>query len=367
MEHGISPFDSQTAKAWSTPRSSSPPRRLSEMESEIGVARTHDRRSESTELEDRKAIGEGAVLPRSGFGAHSRAPSSSYGGGWKDSVLEGSRSPLADGSSVRGGAGTLDDGIDNDTRRWNALLNGFASRHPRLGRAVLWIRGPSPPVNEKAIKPFLPKIEAFFAHHLHPVTSRRRIITPLFLLAWLFAFIFFVRASFYDSHTNVGTPTFIVADTSYWYRDDQCGINGTSCMPFSDYSFVFRCPGQTLSVELLNNRAVGDDELIFQPLVVGGGDELSTYRADSWICASAIHHGLFGDKRGGCGQLELVGEFTGYVGGKRHGIDSVSFDSTFPSSYRFTESVDQGGCQDLRDDILGFNVGMTTLFSFIIR
>jgi hypothetical protein len=40
-------------------------------------------------------------------------------------------------------------------------------------------------------------------------------------------------------------------------------------------------------------RSVGDQEVIYQPLVVGGGDELGTYRADSFICSAAVHRGLF--------------------------------------------------------------------------
>lgn len=39
--------------------------------------------------------------------------------------------------------------------------------------------------------------------------------------------------------------------------------------------------------------SVGDQEVIFQPLVVGGGDESGTYRADSFICSAAVHRGLF--------------------------------------------------------------------------
>lgn len=257
--------------------------------------------------------------------------------------------------------------MDEDARRFHSVLTRIADRRPRLGRVLFWLRGPSPPINETAIRPFLPKIEEFFDRHLRPIQRRRRIITPIFLLAWLLGFIFFVRASWFTSSTNEGAPEWIDGTSTYWSRDDQCGLNGTSCEPFSGISFIFRCPSQTLDVELLNDRVVGDQKLIFQPLVVGGMDDLATYRSDSWVCAAAIHHGLFGNRKGGCGEVELVGEFTGYVGGERNGVKSVDFPSTFPSSFRFVEGVSQGGCQDLRDDILGFNVAMTTIFSFFIR
>lgn len=39
--------------------------------------------------------------------------------------------------------------------------------------------------------------------------------------------------------------------------------------------------------------SIGDQEVIYQPLVVGGGDAEGTYRADSFICSAAVHRGLF--------------------------------------------------------------------------
>jgi len=118
---------------------------------------------------------------------------------------------------------------------------------------------------------------------------------------------------------------------------------------------------------LLNYRTIGNEEVIFKPLVVGGMDEEGTYRADSWICAAAIHRGLFGNQRGGCGELQFIGEYSDFRGGKQNGVESVGFPSTFPSSFRFIDTVEQGSCKDLRNDILGFDVAMTVIFSFFIR
>jgi hypothetical protein len=204
---------------------------------------------------------------------------------------------------------------------------------------------------------------------LAPLERRRQFTTPVFLLAWLLGLTFLVRASFFTSSTSVSgvTPTWADSTTSFWTANDGCGLNGTYCTPFDNSSLVFRCPSQVLSTQLLNQRAIGAQSVIYEPLVVGGFDDLKTYRADSWICASAIQAGLFGDKRGGCGQLEMVGDFTGFVGGSRNGVSSVGFESTFPSSYRFVEGVGQGGCKDLRDDILAFDVVMTVIFSFFVR
>lgn len=249
------------------------------------------------------------------------------------------------------------------TTAYHSLLH----RSPRLSRAIFYLSGPSPPITETSLKPFLPRIESLFNRLFRPLVARRTFLVPLFLIAWFLGFTFLVRASYFNSSTSAGEPSFIVGDATYWSANDGCDLNGARCEPFTDSSFLFRCPGQTLALELLNNRAVGPLELVFQPLVVGGMDELGTYRADSWICIAAIHRGLFGNERGGCGQLEMVGEFTGYEGGRKNGVDSVGFDSVFPSSFRFVEGVSQGNCQDLRNDILAFNVVMTVLFSFVLR
>ncbi|GAA6060100.1 hypothetical protein JCM10212_003508 [Sporobolomyces blumeae] len=251
----------------------------------------------------------------------------------------------------------------------------FQQRHPRLGSTLLWLRGPSPAQIETALTPFplpvfgpfLTRVERWCTARLEPVRRQRRFTTPVFFLAWLLGLAFLVRASFFVSTTNVGTPEWVVSTSTFWSRNDGCGLNGTECEPFTNSSFVFRCPAQTLSTKLLNARTIGSDQVIYEPLVVGGTDAERTYRADSWICAAAIHRGLFQDKRGGCGELELVGEFTNYVGGRQNGVDSVGFPSVFPSSYRFVDSVEQGSCHDLRNDILGFDVAMSVLFSFLIR
>ena len=246
---------------------------------------------------------------------------------------------------------------------WRAWL----ARHRRLARCVKYAAGPSPPVVETALKPFLPKIERFFDRLFAPITARRQVIAPLFMLAWFFIFTFLVRASYFNSSTTEGSPNWVTADVSYWYTNADCGLNGTSCSPFTDYSYTFRCPGRSLSTELLNDRTVGAEEVIYQPLVVGGNDDLHTYRSDSWICAAAIHHGLFKNEKGGCGALELVGDFTNYVGGTKNGVKSTSFPSSFISSYRFTDSATASNCEDLQWNILGFNVAMLFLFSFVVR
>lgn len=249
----------------------------------------------------------------------------------------------------------------------NNFIPNLLNKSPRIKKLVVYLQGPVPAIAETSIKPFLPKIEKFFDNLFLPITRRRAFIVPVFLLAWFFGFSFLVRASAFVATTSLGSPTYITGDSSFWSKDTGCGLNGTSCTPFTNTTLVFRCPGQTLALQLLNNSPVGPLLLDFQTLVVGGMDPSSTYRADSWICPAAIQQGLFGNQKGGCGALEQVGTFQKYLGGSKNGVTSVEFNSTFPSSYRFLSGIEQTNCRDLRDEILAFNVIMTTFFSFVIR
>ena len=88
--------------------------------------------------------------------------------------------------------------------------------------------------------------------------------------------------------SSVPTPSH-ARTAVYWTNEDNCGVNGTLCEPFTDSSFDFRCPANCKSLVLANARPVGAEEVAFVPLVVGGGDDQGTYRGDSFICPAAIH------------------------------------------------------------------------------
>jgi hypothetical protein len=106
----------------------------------------------------------------------------------------------------------------------------------------------------------------------------------------------------------------------------------------------------------------------YRSLVIGGpmdgeeGVHEAVYRSDSYICASAIHAGFLTDREGGCGVVSLVGERTGYPSVKRHGIESIGFDSYFPQSYSFVEGT-ASRCRDLRWPLLAVSVIFSTLLS----
>lgn len=140
-------------------------------------------------------------------------------------------------------------------------------------------------------------------------------------------------------------------------------------MPFSDSSFAFRCPASCLSEEVLNVRAVGAQDVIYEPLVVGGPTpgEASTfsYRGDSFICSSAIHAGVITNGKGGCGVVSLIGQQSDYPSVSQNGISSIGFDSYFPSSFTFQSTT--ASCRDLSWDLLAVSVVYTTILSLSTR
>lgn len=145
-------------------------------------------------------------------------------------------------------------------------------------------------------------------------------------------------------------------------------MNGDQCRPFGNSTFTFRCPAACKSTEIIDPHAVGDQEVVYKPLVVGGptdpSDPVSSsiYRGDSFICGSAVHAGFLSDAEGGCGVLRLVGEQSNYPSTKAHGIKSVGFDSYFPQSFSFLAGT-AAKCQDLRWPLLGVSLTFTILLS----
>jgi hypothetical protein len=146
-------------------------------------------------------------------------------------------------------------------------------------------------------------------------------------------------------------------------------MNGDLCRPFDNSTFVFRCPANCKRVEIVNPHAVGDQEVNYRPLVVGGPkreeeDDIGhfRYRGDSFICASAIHSGFISDTEGGCGVLALTGQEEHFPDSQHHGISSIRFDSFFPLSFSFVKGT-ASQCRDLRWPLLGVSLTFTILLS----
>ncbi|KAG1875604.1 hypothetical protein DFJ58DRAFT_873175 [Suillus subalutaceus] len=261
--------------------------------------------------------------------------------------------------------------------RFSRLADSFRARSPQLynvaDRAVKYIRGPRPKVDLPNPVPLLGRMYNFKGHQftiaLEPAIirfTRPLTTTWLFVLlvaAYIISFSFLVRAQWYLTPAS----SFVDCTSVYWTKDAGCGLDGSLCAPFSNSSFDFRCPAQCSSVVLQNPHLVGDESVDFVPLLVGGGDIQKTYRADSFICASAVQAGLFSDSTGGCASVNLVGNFTNYLPTTAFGLSSIGFPSVFPMSFRFSPSNVLTHCTDLRTPALAFNILITCLLFLVLR
>lgn len=192
--------------------------------------------------------------------------------------------------------------------------------------------------------------------------------------AWLFVFSLMLwQSSFAAEIPGYGTPVRLSCAARYWGEGNNCGLNGNQCRPFSNASLAFRCPADCHKIKILNPHAVGDQEVVYKPLVVGGPTEQQTgfedvlvdkavYRSDSFICASAVHAGFIRDIEGGCGVLTLTGEQTTFTGEKRNSIESTGFDTYFPHSFGFLRGT-KTQCKDNRWPALAPSLIFTILIS----
>lgn len=240
----------------------------------------------------------------------------------------------------------------------------------KLGRsAAHWAKGPPAPVVFR-IKPIFPTIQHFPINLLDkyfPRRTQRSVIFVGFVFLWLLTFTVVKRQE--SSLTELkpwGKPQEIGCGNYFWGKNNQCDLNGNKCRPFKGSGFAFRCPANCASYQMSEPRAVGDQEVNYQPLVIGGPvndtDDFGAYRADSYICGAALHAGIISNAEGGCGVVKLVGKRPSYNSTFRHGIESIGFDSYFPMSYLFEESV-QCKARDMRWPLLVVSVVFTTVLS----
>ncbi|KAH8656489.1 hypothetical protein BGZ60DRAFT_417099 [Tricladium varicosporioides] len=233
--------------------------------------------------------------------------------------------------------------------------------------AVRWAQGPDPP-QPYTITPFLPIIQELPIRWLDRYIPKRRhriALLILYYFYWLLTFALVLRESTFATEIEGwGAPGNIGCGNTYWVPGNRCGLNGNECRPFNGSGFAFRCPANCASVMVLNPRAVGAQEIIYKPFVIGGPSQDSPpiYRGDSFICGAAIHAGIIDNAKGGCGVVTLVGEHSNYPSTKRHGIESVGFDATFPSSFSF-HTATSCEAKDARWSLLFVSLTYTILLS----
>lgn len=270
-----------------------------------------------------------------------------------DAPLRGSNRPSAE----------FDEFLRQTYPTWKDRLSNRI--HPRLKRAwaatVKWVKGPQPP-RIYTIHPIFPKIQhaplALLDRYAPKKIHRFWSLMALYA-CWIFAFwIILWRSSIAGEIPGYGAPLRLGCQARYWGEKASCGLNGDRCRPFANASLAFRCPADCDEAQIFNPHAVGDEEVVYKALVVGGPTDEETgfeddlvnnaiYRGDSFICASAIHAGFIKASEGGCGVLMLTGEQSSFESSKRHGVKSVGFGSYFPHSFGFVEGT-RAECKDLR-------------------
>ncbi|KAK9415625.1 hypothetical protein SUNI508_10284 [Seiridium unicorne] len=145
---------------------------------------------------------------------------------------------------------------------------------------------------------------------------------------------------------------------SFWLPDHHCGIDGEICLTTAG-SVAFHCPADCASVKLQKPYNIGPRSVVGQSLVIGG----PIYRADSWICASAVHAGIMEDSTGGCGVISHMGQTNSYPSSKMNGIASAAVKTYFPRSFKF--QIDSGfDCQ--RNDQTGLLPYLSIAFTVAV-
>ncbi|KAF4446247.1 hypothetical protein F53441_10089 [Fusarium austroafricanum] len=234
---------------------------------------------------------------------------------------------------------------------------------------VKWSHGPVNPQPHR-IKPLFPVVQEYpllLVDRFVPKRKHRIWLVLFYLSIWVVTFALVKRQDTISSYIEGwGSPQNIGCGVSYWGTGNSCGLDGSDCRPFNGSGFPFRCRAYCENYHVLNPKAVGNEEINYAPMVIGGpgtnGSEEPVYRGDSFICASAIHAGIVSNENGGCGVVELVGRDQNYVGSKHHGISSVGFDSYFPLSFRFAPDV-KCSAHDPRWDLLAVSTVFTGVLS----
>lgn len=205
----------------------------------------------------------------------------------------------------------------------------------RRPRWLAFLYGPDPP-KIHSITPIFPSVQelpARWFERLLPRPWQRRTLLVLYLAVWAVALaVPLILSKGTATDASGAVIRHVDCVDVLWKRNNECGLDGVDCRPFSNSSFAFRCPADCAGVRVLNPHHVGPLDVNFRPLVVGGGSG-TPYRGDSFICGAAIHAGVIDDTAGGCGVVTLVGEYYRYYASSQHGIDSIPFDSHFPLSF----------------------------------
>lgn len=83
--------------------------------------------------------------------------------------------------------------------------------------------------------------------------------------------------------------------------------------------------------------------------------------------ASPYCSGIISPSKGGCGSLNLIGNFTDFLPFTSHGLSSIGFPTVFPVSFRFLGSTNLSHCTDFRDAALALDILVTSALFILLR
>ncbi|KAK2028985.1 LCCL domain-containing protein [Colletotrichum zoysiae] len=230
------------------------------------------------------------------------------------------------------------------------------------------IAGPQPP-RVHTIRPVLPAVQEAPPRLLDlvaPTTRRKAVLVAVFLALWAVAFAVPLASSRALTDADGRDVVSLDCGDTLWRFKNGCGLDGADCRPFANATMSFRCPANCMAHKLLNPHAVGPREIVYKPLVVGGGDggDDGVYRGDSMICAAAIHAGVVTDLSGGCGRLRRLGQQDVFNASTRNGVETVPFDSYFPLSFNLSADPSlRCGRRDPREVLLPTSFFFSGVFS----
>jgi hypothetical protein len=238
-----------------------------------------------------------------------------------------------------------------------------------------WSKGPNPP-QIQSIEPFFPFIQEAplkLVDRFLPTKKHKAAALAVFYGAWILTFTLILHYSSQSGNIEgYGQPSPIWCGASFWNGGNGCELDGNKCRPFDNAIFAFSCPADCARLKIQAPYAVGDQEVVYESLVIGGAEETSLgenakdpiYRADSFICQSAVHAGVVSNKEGGCGVVAFKGKQSHFPAVDRNGIQSIGFDAEFPKSFTFVSGISsECGYSDPRWPLLGVTVTFTSLLS----
>ena len=284
----------------------------------------------------------------------------------------------------------------DDTDTTAKHTNPRTRHYQKLGlfrRLLAFLSGSSTPSRQTITPIFFPTVQSLprlTLERLLPDQWQRAALLSVGLILWLAIFFLSLvksKGTLLDGEGEIVRHLDCVS--TLWGPGNECGVDGERCKPFGNVSFAFRCPADCRQVQVLNPRWVGGEQVVYRPWVIGGGQvgdvdgddrgvgsaatETGTdtrrgvYRGDSFICQAAMHAGVISDARGGCGVVDLVGEYYSFFGGKGgEGIESIGFDSWFPMGFTVRPALTGTGECPQMEMKTARSLAPTVLLTFLV-